>query len=78
MAQFNSLLNVDSRAIAVHLGSSTQNTCIRQFITGLTNKFYELSFDYAPVVTRPDNNLSEAYFIVKFNGRNVKNVLAQT
>lgn len=49
------------------------NVCIKQYLN-LTYGLYDLTFDYA--ATTLNNALpSESYFIVKFNGRKMKNVL---
>ncbi len=59
----------------LHLGSSKKNACVKQSLTGLKHSLYYLEFDYAPVLSLINNSINEAYFIVKFNGRNVKNIL---
>jgi hypothetical protein len=73
--QYNPSLKASSDDVAGHLGFSTKNTCIKQSLKSLTTNYYKLSFDYAPVVPHVSDFVSEAFFIVKFNGKNVKNVL---
>jgi hypothetical protein len=73
--QYNPLLKASPEDVAVHLGFSTKNTCIKQSLKSLTTNYYQLSFDYAPVVPHASDFVSESFFIVKFNGKNVKNIL---